>query len=559
MKTSRLEGLIRRLCHHSKECLTDRELVDALAEGGDEASFEALLKRHGPMVLAVCRRVLRNEHDAEDAFQSTFLVLIRRAGGIRKREAVASWLYGVAYLCARKARHLNARRRLFEAQATRPGLPQADACNSLDEEISALPERYRTALVLCELQGRSRREVARSLNIPEGTLSSRLAMARKMLAKRIRRHGRAQAIVPLVAGLPPSLVTETLAAGGLALAGRPVAEALSPAIVRLTEGASRAMFVSKLKALTVAVAVVAALGVGTERIARATLSGALAGSADQPVPPVNDPLLRPQTGVAAAEAEVEELYNKAVLVDRSGNIPQAVQLYAKAGSLGVIINSAVAPQAIARANYLLSAAPRGPGPVADSRFSLMEAEAEVQKAEAHLAVAKQRLELKRRQQREALARNAPQLAARPEDRADLSARTRQLMSRFKYRVPVELGASESKDGGRIEILDVWGTQPEIKVGGCYMVHGKYSMPCRDRGTLYFHLSATDNRFAFAYENDLQCASIQKGEGEFTLMHIMVGPGYFHLQLIGENLDQPSTSTTVADLYFGTGDNVCRRK
>jgi RNA polymerase sigma factor (sigma-70 family) len=486
MKTSRLEGLIRRVCHHSKECLTDRELVDALADGCDEASFEALLKRHGPMVLAVCRRVLRNEHDAEDAFQSTFLVLIRKAGGIRKPEAIASWLYGVAYLCARKARQLNARRRLIEAQAARPGFPQPDAGKSLDEEISALPEPYRTALVLCELQGRSRREVASSLNIPEGTLSSRLAMARKMLAKRLRRQGWVPTFVPLFAGLPPSLAKATLAAGGLARTGRPIAESLSPAIARLTEGVSRAMFLSKLKTLLVAVVLLAALGAGTERIARATLNSASAASADEPAPSANNPLLGALSGVAAAEVEV-------------------------------------------------------------------------QKAEANLAVAKARLELKRRQQRAALERNALQMAARPEDKAELSAGTRRLMSRFKYRVPIELGASESKDGGRIEILDVWGTQPEIKVGGCYLVHGKYTMPCRDRGTLYFHLSATDKRFAFAYENDLQCASVQKGDGEFTLMHVMVGPGYFHLQLIGENLDEPSTSTTVADLYFGTGDNVCRRK
>jgi DNA-directed RNA polymerase specialized sigma24 family protein len=112
-----MNGALRRLCQPALVDVSDQDLVAALLTRRDEIAFEALLRRHGPMVLAVCRRVLGNIHDAEDAFQSTFLVLIRKATAIRKPEAVGSWLYGVAYLTARKARQMSARRQAAETSA----------------------------------------------------------------------------------------------------------------------------------------------------------------------------------------------------------------------------------------------------------------------------------------------------------------------------------------------------------------------------------------------------------------------------------------------------------
>ncbi len=175
---------------------SDAQLLEAFLSRRDEAAFEALLRRHGPMVFGVCRRVLRNVHDAEDAFQATFLVLSRQAASIRSRQVVASWLYGVAYRTAMKARAMNAKRRAKERHAG--AMPQSAGSASgadeallaqLDHELNRLPEKYRVPVVLCELEGRSRKEVARLLDLPEGTLSWRLAHAKKLLAKRLSRHG----------------------------------------------------------------------------------------------------------------------------------------------------------------------------------------------------------------------------------------------------------------------------------------------------------------------------------------------------------------------------------
>src|SRR5262249_44481771 len=147
------------------------------------------------MVLGVCRRVLGNAHDAEDAFQATFLVLVKKAPAVVPRELVGPWLYGVAYRTALKARALAARRREIERQVTAmpPQAPPPAAGLALgplpDRDLSRLPEKHRLPLVLCGLEGKSKREAARQLNLPEGTLSSRLARAREALRGRLARRG----------------------------------------------------------------------------------------------------------------------------------------------------------------------------------------------------------------------------------------------------------------------------------------------------------------------------------------------------------------------------------
>ncbi len=241
----------------------DQDLLDAFVSRHEEAAFEALLKRHGPMVLAVCRRVLGNAHDAEDAFQAVFLVLVRKAASIRRREVLGSWLYGVAYRTAQNAKIMNGRRRIKERQAAARFPPgEVAAAVDLDKEISALPEKYRVAVVLCELEGRSRREVARVLGIAEGTLSSRLATARKMLAKRLKTHGSMlPGVVP--GAVPAGLLASTLKAATFVAAGREAASVISASVLALTEGVVKAMFVSKLKVSVAVLIVGGVLGLGT--------------------------------------------------------------------------------------------------------------------------------------------------------------------------------------------------------------------------------------------------------------------------------------------------------
>ena len=177
---------------------TDGELMERFTARRDGDALEALIRRLGPMVLAVCRRVLGDGPDAEDAFQAAFLVFVRKAASIRSRDLVGPWLYGVAYRTALKARSAAARRRVQERRAatmtsstTEPEVDRADLLPLLDHALSRLPDKYRIPIVLCELDGLPRKEAARRLGIPEGTLSSRLATAKRMLARRLAPHAAA--------------------------------------------------------------------------------------------------------------------------------------------------------------------------------------------------------------------------------------------------------------------------------------------------------------------------------------------------------------------------------
>jgi RNA polymerase sigma factor (sigma-70 family) len=192
-----------------------------------------LVHRHAPMVWGVCRRVLRDPHDAEDAFQATFLVLVRRAAAIAEPDLVGNWLYGVAHQTARKARSTRARRWARETTGTDlPDTPAAapapadDLRAVLDRELSRLPAKYRAAVVLCDLEGRTRAEAARQLGVPPGTVAARVARGRARLAARLARRGvtvPAAALAAVLtrdaAGAPAVLVRE-LPARVVALADR---------------------------------------------------------------------------------------------------------------------------------------------------------------------------------------------------------------------------------------------------------------------------------------------------------------------------------------------------
>jgi RNA polymerase sigma factor (sigma-70 family) len=245
----------------------DGELLRRFIAAGEEAAFAGLVRRHGAMVFGVCRRLLNDIHDAEDAFQATFLVLARRAASVRKPDAVASWLYGVAYRVARKARTVQRNNRpLADApEPTSSADPVAEATwrelrPVIDEELNRLPEKYRAPLVLCYLEGRTNEEAARLLGWTKGTVSGRLARARDLLRPRLARRGLAlpaggvAAVLAHAEGASAALLETTVKT---ALAGG----ASVPATV-LAEGVMRAMFVKKMTTLAVVVLALGLAGAG---------------------------------------------------------------------------------------------------------------------------------------------------------------------------------------------------------------------------------------------------------------------------------------------------------
>ncbi len=273
-------------CFGASGQLGDDELLGRFLAGhrdeAAEAAFAARVDRHGPMVLGVCRRVLGDRHEAEDAFQATFLVLARKAGAIARREQLANWLHGVASRTALDARARSDRRRAREQRAFAMSAAEAVPDDSaehgelraaLDEELARLPASYRGAVVLCELDGLSRQAAARRLGIPEGTLSSRLARAKGLLRHRLTRRGLAPSIVAIEAALsrearalilPPSLAGSTIQAATRVAAGASLAEAVSASVVTLTQGVLHTMFLAKVKgiALGLAAAAVVTTSVG---------------------------------------------------------------------------------------------------------------------------------------------------------------------------------------------------------------------------------------------------------------------------------------------------------
>jgi RNA polymerase sigma factor (sigma-70 family) len=247
--------------------LTDRQLLADYLSHKDEAALAALVRRHAPMVWGVCRRVLGDHHDAEDAFQATFLVLVRKAASIASSELLANWLYGVAQRTASKARATAARRKARERQVTQMPEPATveqglwnDLQPLLDQELSRLPDGYRAVIVLCDLEGKTRKAAAGQLGLPEGTVASRLARGRAMLARRLARRGvvlsgGVLAVVlaqNVAADVPASVVSSTISAVSVSAAGQTAAAgAISANVAALAEGVIKAMSFTKLKVVLV--------------------------------------------------------------------------------------------------------------------------------------------------------------------------------------------------------------------------------------------------------------------------------------------------------------------
>ncbi len=261
---SKIVQTIRKAVLRTGAGLSDGQLLGYFIEERSEAAFTALVHRHGPLVWGVCRRILAHHQDAEDAFQATFLVLARKAASIQARTLLANWLYGVAHRTALKARAVAERRARREKQVTTMPEPQCQPRGSwrdleplLDQELARLPDKYRVAVLLCDLEGKTGKDAAHQLKIPEVTLASRLRTARMKLASALARHGvtlPASALAAALsknaasAGAPADVMAATAKSAALATAGKALAAGMiSAKVAALTKGVMKAMLLAKLK------------------------------------------------------------------------------------------------------------------------------------------------------------------------------------------------------------------------------------------------------------------------------------------------------------------------
>jgi RNA polymerase sigma-70 factor (ECF subfamily) len=305
--------------------LSDGQLLERFAgprDGCAELAFTALVERHGPMVLRVCRRVLRDPHDAADAFQATFLILARRARSIRRHESVGSWLYGVALRVSWEARSTAARRRMHQQKAAALSPRSAvdpepdDLGRVVHEELGRLPEQFRAAIVLCDLEEHTCEEAARLLGWPVGTVKSRLARGRERLRPGLARRGLDPSLLsfPLAGALsgpaptvPAALAEATVRATLCESTQRAAAAGIvSAAVAALTEGVIRAMFLARLKlvaAILLAFLTVAAgTGVAARQRPRQAPEKAVAGVPTEPVSPRIVPEAPDEAALLVAQA-----------------------------------------------------------------------------------------------------------------------------------------------------------------------------------------------------------------------------------------------------------------
>jgi RNA polymerase sigma factor (sigma-70 family) len=278
-----LNHLHRLVQAQSFDHVADQVLLQRFTRDRDEGAFETLLRRHGPMVLSVCRRILPHTADAEDAFQATFLVLTRKAAALAHHESAAGWLHEVAHRVALKVRRDTARRRFHETHAPErhfydplTEISGRELVGVLDEELARLAVDSRAPLVLCYLEGLTQDEAARRLGLSLSTLKRRLERGRERLRLRLTKRGLALSTAlsactlstTVASALPPSLLKLTIQAAASTAAGKSAgAVVVSAQVCALTQGVIKAMFVSKLKTVTLALLTMSAIGVGSGAIA----------------------------------------------------------------------------------------------------------------------------------------------------------------------------------------------------------------------------------------------------------------------------------------------------
>ena len=309
---------------------SDRILLDRFVRTRDEAAFAQLVARHGPLVMGICRRALVNTHDSEDAFQATFLVLARKAASVRRTGSLGSWLYKVAYRTSLRARAMICRRReqefLDDVAAdfeTFEEVARRDAQNVLDEELSRLPEKYRSPIVMCHLAGMTRDEAARELGWSPGAVKGRLERGRQRLRMRLALRGVTFSVAILAAGqcqqaaaatVSSSLIASTAAAGVRFATGQSLAGTVSSHVITLAEGVVSAMSITTVKCAVVLLLFAALATQGAQHLPQSTAAGqadaARAGitlqttldtSVEEPVPVVLAAVFPPLTSLLAAE------------------------------------------------------------------------------------------------------------------------------------------------------------------------------------------------------------------------------------------------------------------
>ena len=272
-------GQLRRLIGgQGGSSLSDAQLLEAFVSRRDEAAFEVLVWRHGTMVFNLCQRILHDAHQAEDAFQATFLVFVRKAGSIGKRESLGSWLYKVAFRIACRAKAKSARNIASVADVDTLSADDHEGADDvlwrdlkpvLDEEINRLPEKYRAPFVLCHMQGHTNEEAAQMLGCPKGTILSRLSRGREQLRSRLARRGVVLSVAWLATQLPSAasaasvpavVVSGTIKASIPFAAGAAATGIASSSAATLAEGVLHAMFVAKIKLAAAAVLMLAVLG-----------------------------------------------------------------------------------------------------------------------------------------------------------------------------------------------------------------------------------------------------------------------------------------------------------
>jgi RNA polymerase sigma factor (sigma-70 family) len=299
MATAQLASVVRHIqgltADSTMSQQSDGALLRAYLGRNDQAAFAALLWRHGPMVLRICRRVLGNVHDAEDALQATFILLAQKATSIRQRESLVSWLHGVAYRMATHAKRASARRLHYESRVNPPQPPDPALCASwqelqalLDEEITMLPETLRAPFILCCLESKSCAETAGQLSLKESTVRNRLSRARRRLHERLTRRGVAltTALAAVTVGvsrasaaMPRSLVGAIVKVAHQVSAGKPLLGGMvSHKILALVEGVNQTMLLNKCRTVMLLLVCNVIVGIGLGLVVMRCATGAQPGA-----------------------------------------------------------------------------------------------------------------------------------------------------------------------------------------------------------------------------------------------------------------------------------------
>ncbi|HEV3255859.1 MAG TPA: sigma-70 family RNA polymerase sigma factor [Gemmataceae bacterium] len=356
MAKAALSSVIRRLVSaQALRGLTDRHLLERFIAHKDEAAFAALAERHGAMVLAVAANVLHHPQDAEDVFQATFLVLARQAGSVRKRGSVGSWLHGVAYRLALKARTAAATRHRHESSTpVRAAVESADnltwreLSGILHEELDCLPDKYRAPLVLCYLEGMTQDQAAEHLGLPKGTLKGRLERARLLLRGRLVRRGLAPAVVlladthhPVCAAVPGLLASTTARAAAAFAAGRPAG--VSAQVACMTQGVLKTMFATKLRFVAALLLAIGLVAGATGVLASRGSSGGSPATEETPEKPRGEQRKEPPWGEAVGGWRMRVTTAAGTEYRRNTPLPLSLELQNDSGgplALGLLASSA---------------------------------------------------------------------------------------------------------------------------------------------------------------------------------------------------------------------------